>query len=593
MKIENELLDIMGNQIINTYFQPIITADGQSIFAYEALSRGPSGSVLFNPVNLFEQARSQKKLLVLEQLCRTKAIEQFVQQQLPGKLFLNISPEILLQPEHHRGFTLELVNTFGVSPEQVVIEIAGYSPIHDYELMRNAVKHYQDEGFSIALDDLGTGYSSLRLWSEVKPDFVKIDRHFISGIEKDKVKRDFVRSIVTIARSVESRVIAEGVESLHEFEALCETGVDYMQGYYFGRPGPNPIRELSSGSRIAWQQVKGSHEIYIEQCQVGQLKQDVPPIGPDASIEQAAAIFEQNPQWFSLVVVGAKGVPLGVVQRSQLLGALSRPFGRDLYAKKGVCHLMDEKFISVERHTRLESVSQLVTGRERNELQDDFVITQKGAYYGIGQVMDLLKMITEMQLKSAQHANPLTGLPGNVLIQEHIDNLIISRKPFVACYFDLDNFKPYNDEYGYAKGDVVLLAVAKLLRDSSEAELDFVGHVGGDDFVVVFRSLDWQERIRQMLESFAGQCHNFYNSVHIDGQGIWAEDRFGEKRFFSLLSISAAAIDSSSSGLESAAMVSSRLTPIKTHAKNAKGNALVAELNGKVVELFIAERESA
>ena len=246
MNKQSVLLDIIDGKMISTYFQPIMSADGQSIYAYEALSRGPTDTVLFSPIKLFEQAKRQHKLFALESICRTKAIEQFTQQQLPGKLFLNISPETLLQPDHQKGLTLELVNTFGISPEQVVIEITEHSPTHDYALMRRAVQHYQGEGFSIALDDLGAGYSSLRLWLEVQPEFVKIDRHFINGVEDDRVKREFVRSMLNIARSVNSQVIAEGIETQHEFEVLQEMGVDYLQGYYFARPNPVPVQHQQS-----------------------------------------------------------------------------------------------------------------------------------------------------------------------------------------------------------------------------------------------------------------------------------------------------------------------------------------------------------
>ncbi|MDM7858320.1 GGDEF domain-containing protein [Thiopseudomonas acetoxidans] len=584
MQKENELLIIINEKMINTYFQPIISADGQSIYAYEALSRGPSGSIFFSPINLFEQAKQQQKLFALESVCRTQAVATFTQQQLPGKLFLNVSPDTLLQPDHHRGFTLELINTFGISPEQVVIEITEHSPTHDYELMRRAVKHYQAEGFSIALDDLGSGYSSLRLWSEVQPDFVKIDRHFINGIEKDRVKRDFVRSIIDIARSVNSQVIAEGIETLQEFETLSELGVDYLQGYYFAKPSPIPAQQISKSAQKIWQQVKQSREIYQELEQIGQLKLDVSAIAPDLCIEEVVSIFESNEHWHSLPVV-ADGVVIGVIRRSQLLQTLSKPFGRDLYVKKAVRQVLDDKFISVERHTRLEVVSQLVVQRNRQQLQDDFIITEQGQYFGVGQVIDLLKMMTAIQVKNAKNANPLTGLPGNLLIQEHIDQLIASKKPFVACYFDLDNFKPYNDQYGYAKGDVVLLGVAQLLQKHCQPELDFVGHVGGDDYVVVFRSSNWQSYVQAALDEFRRQCCSFYNSQHLKNNGIWAEDRFGEKRFFNLMSISVAAIDSTSTHLDSAATVSSRLSRIKAEAKNTIGNSLVAELSGAIVHL--------
>lgn len=232
--------------------------------------------------------------------------------------------------------------------------------------MRRAVKHYQAEGFSIALDDLGSGYSSLRLWSEVHPDFVKIDRHFINGIEKDRVKRDFVRSIIDIARSVNSQVIAEGIETLQEFETLSELGVDYLQGYYFAKPSPIPAQQISKSAQKIWQQVKQSREIYQELEQIGQLKLDVSAIAPDQCIEEVVSIFESNEHWHSLPVV-ADGVVIGVIRRSQLLQTLSKPFGHDLYVKKAVRQVLDDKFISVERHTRLEVVSQLVVQRNRQQ----------------------------------------------------------------------------------------------------------------------------------------------------------------------------------------------------------------------------------
>ncbi|WP_051168032.1 GGDEF domain-containing protein [Marinospirillum minutulum] len=581
----DELLSILAAQKINIHFQPIITANGQAIFAYEALSRGPADSTLCSPIQLFSEAKRQQQLFALESICRRKAIEQFTQQQLPGKLFINITPETLLQPDHYKGLTLDLINNFGLRPEQVVIEITEHSPTDDYALMCHAVKHYQGEGFSIALDDLGAGYSSLRLWSEVQPEYVKIDRHFISGIEKDKVKRDFVRSIVEIARAVKSQVIAEGIETRQEFETLSEIGVDYLQGYYFARPNPEPRHELSKTAKNVWKQIKEGREVYKEQGQIGQLKLDIPAVTPEMLVEEVATIFDENEHWFSVAVV-SEGVPIGIVKRSRLLQKLSKPFGRDLYVKKPVSQILDENFIQVERHIRLEKVSQMITQRNRSHLEEDFVITENGYYFGIGQVIDLLKMITELQLKSAQNSNPLTGLPGNLLIQEQIDQLIRNKKDFVACYFDLDNFKPYNDQYGYAKGDEILIYLAKLLKKHSHPEVDFVGHVGGDDYVVIFRSTNWQESIANILQEFIQFRETFYNPDDLDNLGIWAEDRFGEKRFFSLMSISVAAIDSSSASLGSSKDIASRLSLIKQEAKQVKGNSLVAELSGSLISLI-------
>lgn len=581
MSKEDELLRILAEGKISTHFQSIISADGQSVYAYEALSRGPAGSALFSPVSLFKQAKQQQKLFALESVCRTKAIEQFTRQKLPGKLFINISPETLLQPDHHKGFTLDLINNFGISPEQVVIELTEHSPINDYDLMRRAVKHYQSEGFCIALDDLGAGYSSLILWSEVQPDYVKIDRHFITGIEKDRIKRDFVRSIVAIARSVKSQVIAEGVETLNEFETLSEIGVDYLQGYYFAKPNPTPSKYIDKDTRAIWGNVKSGRDIYKGSSQVGELKQDVVSVSVDTLVEEVVAIFESNEQWFTLPVV-SDGIPVGIVKRSGLLEKLSKPFGRDLYVKKPVFQILEERFISVERHTRLEVVSQLVIRRDRNQLQEDFIITEQGKYFGVGQVIDLLRMITDMQMASAKNSNPLTGLPSNLLVREYINKLIVDGKSFVVCYFDLDNFKPYNDQYGYDKGDIILLFLARLLQKHCQSDVDFVGHIGGDDYVVVFRSGCWNKYVENILDEFSQQCASFYNPAHLSGNGIWAANRSGEQQFFNLMSVSVAAVDSNSASFDSAAAVSSRLSLIKAQAKSIAGNSLVAELSGSI-----------
>jgi EAL domain-containing protein (putative c-di-GMP-specific phosphodiesterase class I) len=106
-------------------------------------------------------------------------------------------------------------------------------------------------GFSIALDDLGAGYSSLRLWSELRPDIVKIDRHFIDGIHLDPLKREFVGSILQMARAARARVIAEGVEQREELQLLERMGVDLVQGYLIGRPQEHPSIEPAGGFRAS------------------------------------------------------------------------------------------------------------------------------------------------------------------------------------------------------------------------------------------------------------------------------------------------------------------------------------------------------
>ena len=171
-----------------------------------------------------------------------------------------------------------------------------------------------------------------------------------------------------------------------------------------------------------------------------------------------------------------------------------------------------------------------------------FIITDKGHYRGIGSLMDLLRQITDLQLTNARHANPLTGLPGNVPITEQIKEAIKHNLDIVVCYFDLDNFKPYNDIYGFGKGDKVINETAQILCKHANTEIDFVGHVGGDDFIALFASSDWQSRCSKILQDFTALHPSLYSEQHIDARGITATDRHGNAMFYQLLSLSIGAV---------------------------------------------------
>ncbi|HSX72192.1 MAG TPA: EAL domain-containing protein, partial [Pseudomonas sp.] len=236
---------ILAHGDLHSLFQPIISLSERRVLGYEALTRGPSNSSLHAPIALFSVARNAGRLSELELAARKCAFGRFRDQQLDGKLFLNVSPESLLEASHQPGRTLRLLQEFGISPDRVVIELTEQAPIEDFELLDTALHHYRAMGFSIALDDLGAGYSSLRLWSELRPDYVKIDRHFIDGIHQDAVKREFVDSILKMAKASRAQVIAEGIELAEELSTLIEMGVDLVQGYLLCRPQEQPPRDAA------------------------------------------------------------------------------------------------------------------------------------------------------------------------------------------------------------------------------------------------------------------------------------------------------------------------------------------------------------
>lgn len=252
---------VLREQALTPLYQPIVDLRTGEIMGYEGLIRGPSDSPLHAPSTLFNVARSCGKTIELEQVCRKVHIDKFVSLGLSGKLFLNASPDALLL--HARGDCAALLGPrFGsMPPENIVIELTESDPTSNYQLLRQAASDYRRLGLSIAIDDLGEGFSSLRMWSELRPEYVKVDKYFVQGLDGDPIKRQFVRSIFEIAQQSRSMVIAEGIETDAELAAVRDLGIQYGQGYLLARPGLNPASVLPSATLRLFGAARSVHQI--------------------------------------------------------------------------------------------------------------------------------------------------------------------------------------------------------------------------------------------------------------------------------------------------------------------------------------------
>ena len=439
---------ILANGDLHSLFQPIFSLSERRILGYEALSRGPSNSALHSPINLFAVARSAGRLSELELLCRKNACQRFSQLKLDGKLFLNVSPDSLMEPKHQPGRTLQLLQTLGIPPSQVVIELTEQSPTDDFALLDTALHHYRAMGFSIALDDLGAGYSSLRLWSELRPDYVKIDRHFIDGIHQDAVKREFVGSILKMAKASRAQVIAEGIELPEELAVLAEMGVDLLQGYLLCRPQEQPPRDALN----LLPRTTSSSPLSEESSDLRGLLNTQQAVALSTPTSEVLELFRAQANLNSLAVLNPAQQPVGIVHRHSLAEALLKPFANELFARKPISRLMSDDYLAVECSQSLQQVSRLLTSRARQRIEEDFIIIEDGGYIGLGRVIDVLKLITELKIQQARYANPLTLLPGNVPIQQCLTRLLQQCREVVVCYVDIDNFKPFNEMNGHDLG---------------------------------------------------------------------------------------------------------------------------------------------
>lgn len=248
MNKEKELYNILENDGIVPVFQPIVSLKDGSIHGYEALSRIMESKAIKNTEELFVLANKYNKIWELEKLCRKKILKSYAKQtksQQLGKLFINVSPTVMMDQSFKANFTKKHLEKRGISSTNIVIEITERNCIDNMNYFLQVVDHYSNEGYQIAIDDLGSCYSGLNIISKLSPQYLKIDMELIRDIHKTSSKYAIVKGLVEMAKHLSTNLIAEGIENMEELETLIDLGVDYGQGYFIGKPDIN-LKALNS-----------------------------------------------------------------------------------------------------------------------------------------------------------------------------------------------------------------------------------------------------------------------------------------------------------------------------------------------------------
>lgn len=382
------------------------------------------------------------------------------------------------------------------------------------------------------------------------------------------------------------QLVAEAIESENDFRECFDKGIRIAQGAYFSPPSTTPPKEISSA--LFSSTTNSSYKVLRPRSNTVEcLIVEAPFVRPSAPVEEVADLFQANPDTHSIPVVNDLHAPVGIVRRTGLMQLFLKRYGRELHGRKPIDILMETNPLVFDTNMLLEEVSLQLTTNFNLAPENDFIICEKGIYRGMGKIMELLAKITELQVRNARYANPLTLIPGNVPTFETIENLLRKGDLFVVGYCDLDHFKPFNDVYGYDKGDLVIKAVAKILLAHADPRRDFVGHIGGDDFIVVMRSKNWRSRFLSALDEFGKIAPDFYSDADRKNGGITAIDRHGESRSFPILSLSIGAIVPNLYECTSYHQISALATEAKHHAKRERGNSLFTKhLDSELDALF-------
>ena len=236
--VRQELLETILDRRIYSVYEPIVEVETKTVFGYEALARGPEGTALHSPIAMFTAAEEFELVFELDCVCRESGLRGAVDFPEGTKLFLNIRPTTIHDPAFKEDKLIETLASRGLSPTDVVFEISEQESISDFGDFREMSDYYRSLGFQFALDDTGTGYAGLEELLEIQPDYIKIDRSMVSGVDQDPGRQDVLTALIQLADKMGAQVIGEGLDTLEELEMLRRLGIRFGQGWLFGRATP-------------------------------------------------------------------------------------------------------------------------------------------------------------------------------------------------------------------------------------------------------------------------------------------------------------------------------------------------------------------
>jgi diguanylate cyclase (GGDEF)-like protein len=447
--------------------------------------------------------------------------------------------------------------------------------------LTEALQHYKESGFGIAIDDLGAGFSSLRLWSDLLPEIVKLDMHFVQGVHRDSIKYNFLRAVQDIATRCGAHIVAEGVETEDDLLAVRKLGIRYGQGYLISRPAAEPplsvpTRVLGLLSAARMRILPEDSPLMRRQATVQKLLIPAPALDASAHNEAVFEYFENHPAQTAIPIVAGER-PAGLINRHFFIDRYARQYGREIFGRKSCLLFADRSPLIVDKGMTIHNLSRILIDAESRHLSEGFLITEDGRYLGFGTGQDLVREITQMQIEAARYANPLTLLPGNVPIDENIQRLLHAGMRFVVCHCDLDSFKPFNDRYGYQRGDDMLLLTARVLAGACDASSDFIGHVGGDDFILLMQSSDWEARVQRALNEFDRFALDLFDEAERGANGFQGTDRLGNPVSFALTTLSVGAVIIEPDTHHQHKEVAMRAAEAKKQAKRMRGSVCFVE----------------
>ena len=531
-------------------FQPIVNIHTGNAFGFEALLRCWEAGGFSSIGDVFDTAYREGVLHQVDLFLRKKAIVKFA--RFKGnrhvKLFYNLDNRLFDSRDYAPGNTMGMLKEHGYSHDEICFEISEKHPFHDGMDVPRTFSAYRRQGYKIAVDDCGIGFSGLQLLYYAEPDYIKIDRFFIQNMGNDPKKRLVVSTIVNFAHFMGSLVLAEGVETVDEYNQCKEIGCDMIQGYFVEHPqlALDELKIRYDKIETITREEKRNGAFKDRSLIAGEIRY-IKPVFADSDIIGVLDLFRKVEHGGFFPVVNRHEEPVGVVCENAFNEYIFSKFGRQLLENPSFgknISKFTKKMPIADIHSSVEKLIEVYTQCSNHE---GLIIVDDMKYIGVLSTQAMLKIINEKNLTLARNQNPLTKLPGNTMIHEFFSKSLADfSSTYHLVYFDFDNFKPYNDRYGFRSGDRLILMFADLLRKSQFSDKRFVGHVGGDDFFMGLQNMDRcqvEAEMALLARRFKKNAESFYDKETLEKGFMVAKDREGILKKIDLITVSVAILE--------------------------------------------------
>jgi len=497
---------LIADRGVRSVFQPLVDLGSNTVTGYEALTRVGDDAGFSDPGDLFDEALRHGRLWELELLTRRVSLESLPPWPDGALLFMNCNPEVAADPRFAQVFLDLLAETGRLEPSSVVLEITERAETQHTAGLAEQIRLLRLAGMQIAIDDLGAGVSGLQRIMELRPNWLKLDRELTAGVERDPYKQNLLDVLMRFTRVSGVRLVAEGVETFDQLDALLTLGVRHAQGYLIGRPAERlsglamPLSNWISARRERAERRDQRPNLAF----LASVMQEAVTSPADAPISEALRSLERAPAAGGVAAtrggVFCGWAPVDRIRRIALERGIDAPLSA----------AATDDALTAPATTLVSEALLLLTTRRPGNLAEPILVEDGGEIVGEAPVHTLLREASRLVATQEGDYSQLSGLPGRVQCDRRLTSLIGADEDAHALFIDVRGFHGYNERFGFELGDLILRILAGVVACRTvDSVHEFAGHLGDDRFLLVTHDADPHAVAAQLIEEFESATDRF------------------------------------------------------------------------------------